>query len=92
MSKVSITRTHNMNRENLRAEVEEMAAQLVERHGGDYSWAGDQLTYKYSGGVTANVHCEDDRVRVDVSFGMLMSMLKGPISREIEQYLDKRLS
>ena len=80
-----------MNHDQLIAEVEDLAGQLVKKYGGDYHWEGDQLTYKYSGGVTACVNCTASDVSVDVTFGMLMSMLKGPITREIEEYLDDHL-
>lgn len=92
MSKVSIKRSHSMDHAGLIAEVEDLADKLVGKYGGDYHWEGDQLTYKYSGGVTACVQCTKNDVGVDVSFGMLMSMLKGPITREIEEYLDKHIS
>ena len=92
MSKVSISRQHSMDHDKLLAEVEELAQGLVKKYGGEYRWDGDQLTYDYSGGVTACVQCGSDDVQVEVKFGMLMSMLKGPISREIEEYLDKHLN
>lgn len=92
MSKVSIARRHGMERDQLTSEIEQMAKDLVKKYGGTYSWKGDELTYNYSGGITACVHCADKELNVDVKFGMLMSMLKGPITKEIEDYLDKRLS
>lgn len=92
MSKVSIARRHGMGREQLTAEIQKMAEELVAKYGGSYNWQGNELTYNYSGGVTACVHCADEALNVDVKFGMLMSMLKGPITKEIEDYLDKHLS
>jgi putative polyhydroxyalkanoate system protein len=92
MSKVSIARRHGMGRDQLVSEIEQMAEKLVAKYGGSYSWKGNELTYNYSGGVTACVHCAEKELNVDVKFGMLMSMLKGPITKEIEDYLDKHLS
>jgi len=92
MSKFSISRKHTMDHEQLLSEVEQLAVKLVQKYGGGYSWEGDVLTYNYSGGVNACVHCAPEKVDVDVKFGMLMSMLKGPVSREIEQNLDKHFT
>jgi len=92
MSKISISRRHSMGRDQLVGEIEQLAKTLVTKYGGSYDWKGDELTYNYSGGVTACVRCAEKDLDVDVKFGMLMSMLKGPISREIEDYLDKHLS
>lgn len=91
MSKVSISRRHGMSHNELISEVEHLAQSLVDKYGGSYSWKGNELIYNYSGGVTAMVHCGEDDVKVDVKFGMLMSMLKGTIAREIEGYLDSHL-
>ena len=91
MSKVSLSRRHNLGHQKLVAEVEQMARSLVDKYGGEYRWDGDRLTYSYSG-VTACVQCAEEDVNVDLTFGMLMSMMKGPITREVENYLDSHLS
>lgn len=92
MSKVTLSRRHNLGHGKLVAEVEQLADQLVEKYGGDYRWDGDRMTYRYSGGVTACVQCGEETVDIDLTFGMLMSMMKGPITRQIEDYLDKHLA
>jgi len=92
MSKVSITRRHTMGREQLTSEIQQLADKLVSKYGGSYNWKGDELTYNYSGGVTACVRCAEKDLTVDVKFGMLASMMKGTVTREIEGYLDKHLS
>jgi putative polyhydroxyalkanoate system protein len=91
MSKISISRDHSLDHDHLITEVEHLADKLVEKYGGDYSWDGDELNYSYSGGVNACVQCKPDSVNVDVKLGMLMAMFKGPIAREIEDYLDKHI-
>lgn len=88
MSHISINRNHHMNHEALIAHVEELANKLVAKYGGEYQWAGDELTYTYSGGVTANIHCSPEDVNVDITLGMFMKMFKANIAREIEDYLD----
>ena len=81
-----------MDQDKLVAKVEELAQELVKKYGGEYSWSGNALNYSYSGGVDACVNCAAEQVDVEVKFGMLMSMLKGPISKEIEEYLDRKLA
>jgi len=92
MSKISVSRNHHMNHDELLAEVERLADKLVAKYGGDYQWNGDQLTYNYSGGVTACIQCTEADINVDVKLGMLMAMFKGSISKEIEDYLDSHIS
>lgn len=92
MSTISIRKGHHMSHSELVAEVEHLADKLVDQYGGDYGWDGDELTYSYSGGVTAKVACSADEVAVDVKLGMLMSMMKGAISREIEDYLARHIA
>lgn len=92
MSKISICREHSMAHEDLLNQVEELADKLVAKYGGEYEWDGDELCYRYSGGVTAKILCTDEDVNVDIKLGMLMAMLKGTISREVEEYLDNHIS
>ena len=91
MSRVSLSRKHNLDHGKLKTELESLADDLVAKYGGDYRWQGDQLTYEYSG-VKACVHCGEGEVKVDITFGMLMAMFKGQITRQIEEYLDRHLS
>ncbi len=91
MSKIAIRREHNMDRAALLGEVENLATDLQQKYGGEYHWQGDVLKYHYSGGLDAAVACSDQEVRVDVSLGMMLSMMKKPIQRQIEDYLDRHI-
>jgi len=92
MSKITVSRNHNMNHGELLTQVEHLADKLVAKYGGEYQWDGDELTYNYSGGVTACICCTEKDINVDVKLGMLMGMFKASIAREIEDYLDSHIS
>lgn len=92
MSSFTLHREHSMGRDELVAHVEELADTIVSRYGGDYRWEGDVLCYDYSGGVSAKISCTASDITVDVKLAMLMGMFKGPLSREIESYLDRKIS
>lgn len=92
MSKISIHKKHHMSKDDLVSHAEELAESIVAKYGGDYHWEGDLLHYSYSGGVSVQIACTESDVAVDVKLGMLMSMLKGPITREIDTYLDNNIS
>ena len=92
MSTFTLHRKHTMARCELVARVEKLADTIVSRYGGDYQWQGDVLCYEYGGGVSAKINCAPEDITVEVTLGMLMGMLKGPMSREIENYLDREIS
>jgi len=81
-----------MGKDDLVTHVEELGDKIVSRFGGSYQWKDDRLHYHYDGGVTVWIQCGDRDVAVDVKLGMLMGMLKGKITKEIEDYLDNNIS
>jgi putative polyhydroxyalkanoate system protein len=88
MSKISITRSHNFEHDELVEHVEQLAGKLIQKFGGSYEWDGDDLVYDYSGGLNARVACTPQDVTVNIKLGMMMSMLKNTLAREVEKYMD----
>ena len=91
MSRIYIQREHALDRKTVRKRAEALAKQLVDEYGGSYRWEGDTVHYSYSGGIDARLTLQEDDILVDVKLGVLMLLMKGPLAREIERYLDQHL-
>ncbi len=91
MAALRVQRAHGLAPEELRARVEQLAAELVARYGGDYRWQGDRVRYRRPGGVDAEIHCGADELRIEVTLGPLARLLRGPIERELNAALDRYL-
>lgn len=92
MSDLKIKRAHTMSPEQIKTQIEALADKLVDKFGGSYHWQGDEIRYAYSGGVNASVACTASDVEVNVKLGMMMSMFKGKIKSEVEEYLDQHIA
>lgn len=91
MGALRINRAHGLAPEALRERVEQLAAKLVERYGGDYQWQGDQVRYRRPGGVDAEIHCGVEELCIAVTLGPLAGFLRGTIERELNDALDRYL-
>ena len=52
------------------------------------SWDGDQVSFERPG-VSGNMHLGKNEVQLDVQLSFLMTPLKGPIERAINEELDR---
>lgn len=91
MSKIQIQKQHNLNDDELRSIAEEIGSKLVSKFGGGTSWDGDRLNYSLPGTADAFVEWDASTVSVNVKLGMMASMLKSVISKEIERELVKHV-
>ncbi|MBU1329578.1 MAG: polyhydroxyalkanoic acid system family protein [Gammaproteobacteria bacterium] len=90
MAKITVEREHALGREAARAKAEQLAERLAREFDVTYQWQGDTLLFKRSG-ADGSIAVSDDRVRVELKLGLLLSAMSGIIKREIEQVLDKSL-
>jgi putative polyhydroxyalkanoate system protein len=91
MAKITVERPHNLGREAAREKAEQLAERLAREYSVRYHWAGDTLEFKRSG-AEGRIEVAEDRVKVQLSLGLLLSAMSGSIKREIEEVLDKSLS
>ncbi|QXI28936.1 polyhydroxyalkanoic acid system family protein [Pseudomonas vanderleydeniana] len=91
MARISVERTHHLGLAGARGKAEALVQKLADQYGLAPSWSGDTVSLKRSG-VTGEVKIGEDRIRVDVELGMLMSAMSGTIKSEIEKALDKALA
>lgn len=90
MANISIARKHSLNHTKARAVAEKIAKDLKKRFDLDYEWDGEHIDFERPG-VTGRMHVGKDKIKLDVHLGLLLSMLKPTIEREIETQLDKLL-
>ncbi|MDY7219289.1 polyhydroxyalkanoic acid system family protein [Denitrificimonas sp. JX-1] len=91
MSKIVVEREHNLGRDVAREKAQQLADRLVQQYDVTYKWVGDTLEFHRTG-ASGSIDVEEDKVRVNLKLGLLLSGLSGTIKREIEDALDKRLA
>lgn len=90
MARISVERAHGLGKAAAREKADQLAQKLAGQYGLEPQWSGDTLNLKRSG-VKGAVHVSDEKIRVDVELGLLMSAMSGTIKAEIERALDKAL-
>ena len=88
MSHIDIRRSHSRPLKEARAAIERVAGHLAEKFDVEYDWEGNTLAFS-RGGVDGHIAVSSRDVHVVAQLGFLLSALKGPIEREIHQYLDR---
>ncbi|HZX51543.1 MAG TPA: polyhydroxyalkanoic acid system family protein [Pseudomonas sp.] len=90
MARIDVQRPHSLGREVAREKAEQLAERLAREYAVRYSWNGDTLEFKRSG-ADGRIEVGEDRVRVQLNLGLLLSAMSSSIKREIEDVLDKSL-
>jgi putative polyhydroxyalkanoate system protein len=90
MAKITLERPHTLGLDVARAQAEQLAVRLASEYQVRYCWVGNELQFKRSG-ADGVITVAQDRVRVELKLGLLLSAMGGSIQREIEQALDKLL-
>jgi hypothetical protein len=49
------------------------------------------VRYHRSGGIDAEIHCQGEELRIEVTLGPLARLLSGTIERELNEALDRYL-
>ena len=91
MAKIHITKSHHLDQDTVRANVQELADTLVEKLSAEYRWESDRLVFRRSG-ANGYVRIGDQEVEVEVKLGMLLKPLKNTIEKTITDYLDQHLA
>ena len=90
MARIVVERTHTLGRQAARAKASELAAKLASDYGVRCQWQGDVLEVRRSG-ADGRIEVEDDRVRVLLNLGVLLSAMGSSVQAQIERALDKAL-
>lgn len=90
MATVKIKRKYQLEKDQVRQEVQNLAEKLSKELSASYQWQGDRLEFKRSG---ANGHIDigDDLLDIEIKLNMLLTPLKSTIEKTVNDYLDERL-
>lgn len=91
MATIRVERSHQLGREAVRDKVEALAARLAREYQLRCQWRGDRLDVERSG-VKGHIAIDERAVRIELSLGLLLSAMRGPLQSEIESALDRELA
>ncbi len=89
MPKFNVEIPHNLDANEARARLQKAQAKLESEYGAKCSWASPDVMQVTRKGLDASVKVEANRLAVDVSLGLLMTPMMGPIREGITQRLTK---
>ena len=88
MSQIDIRRKHSRPLKEARAAIERVAEHIAGKFDVEYGWNGNTMEFS-RGGVDGHIAVSGKEVHVTATLGFLLGAIKGPIEREIHQYLDR---
>ena len=90
MSDISMKRTHHLGLKGARHAADSMAIKLGEKFDLAGEWKGNTLHF-HRPGVNGLLAVTDHDMKLDVTLGFMLKMMKGPIERAVHEQLDKVL-
>jgi len=91
MADIDIKRAHNLGMKAARAAADRMAGQLGRKFGLQGDWSGNVLNFERPG-VTGSLAVDEKDVRLTVTLGTLLKMMRGSIERAAHEEMDKLFS
>ena len=91
MPDIDIRRKHSRTLKDAKSAIERVAEHLAGKFDVDYAWEGDTMQFSRSG-VDGHIKVSAKEVHVTATLGFLLMAIRGPIEREIHQYLDREFS
>jgi putative polyhydroxyalkanoate system protein len=91
MPSIDITRHHSRPLAEAKKKVERVAAHIADKCQVVYEWQGNTLHFSRAG-VDGQIAVTPKLIRVTANLGFLLSMIKDPVEREINKYLDEEFS
>lgn len=90
MADISLKRTHTLGLKGAHAAASKMADRLAEKFDLKGTWSGNTMNFTRPG-VTGKLEVSDHDMKLEVSLGFLLKMMKGPIEQSVHEQLDKVL-
>jgi putative polyhydroxyalkanoate system protein len=91
MPSIDITRHHSRPLAEAKKKVERVAAHIADKFQVVYEWQGNTLHFSRAG-VDGQIAVTPKLIRVTANLGFLLSMLRDPVEKEINRYLDDEFS
>jgi putative polyhydroxyalkanoate system protein len=90
MADISLRRTHTLGLQGAHAAANKMVDRLSEKFDLKGSWSGNTLTFARPG-VTGALEVSDHDMKLEVTLGFMLKMMKGPIEQSVHEQLEKAL-
>ena len=90
MADISHKRTHSLGLKGAHAAANKMAEKLGEKFDLKGTWNGNTLNFARPG-VTGILAISETEMKLEVTLGFMLKMMKGPIERSVHEQLDKVL-
>jgi len=87
MSSIRIAKKHHLSHKKAKEVAEKIAKDLRKRFGLEYAWDGDHVDFERSG-LSGRMHVGHDQIRLDVTLGLLLTVMKPALEKEIHAQLD----
>ncbi|HEX4857680.1 MAG TPA: polyhydroxyalkanoic acid system family protein [Usitatibacteraceae bacterium] len=91
MADISIKRAHHLGLQGAREAADTMAGRLAEKFDLSGDWQGDVLHFRRSG-VQGSLAVSDHDMKLEVTLGFMLKMMKGPIEAAVHEQLEKVLA
>jgi len=91
MPTIRIVRPHHLPHAEIRADVEELAAELQQKLRAVFHWEGETLCFSRTG-ASGTIKVGEDSVAVEVKLSMALSPLKARVEKTVTDYLDEKLA
>ena len=90
MADISLKRTHALGLKGAHTAASKMVERLGEKFDLKGTWSGNTLNFARPG-VTGVLVVSDHDMKLDVTLGFMLKMMKGPIEQSVHEQLDKAL-
>jgi putative polyhydroxyalkanoate system protein len=90
MADIALKRTHALGLKGARTAADKMAVKLGEKFDLKGTWSGNIMNFARPG-VTGTLEVSDHDMKLEVSLGFMLKMMKGPIEQSVHEQLDKAL-
>ena len=90
MADISLKRAHALGLKGAHAAANKMADKLAEKFDLKGSWSGNTLNFVRPG-VTGTLAVTDHDMKLEVTLGFMLKMMKGPIEKSVHEQLDNVL-
>lgn len=90
MADISLKRTHALGLKGAHAAANKMADKLSEKFDLKGTWSGNSLNFSRPG-VNGTLVISEADMKLDVTLGFMLKMMKGPIEQSVHEQLDNVL-
>lgn len=90
MADIALKRKHALGLAGARTAADKMAEKLGEKFGLKGTWSGNTMNFARPG-VTGTLDVSDHDMKLEVTLGFMLKMMKGPIEQSVHEQLDKAL-